>query len=156
MEWLSQGVVCCNTSPSSCTNLIYFCLCVASSSSDCFCPLHRIIIWLKRSVPWIPVFFMVDEFLFALWLIHRTQSHSFANARPVLCATGVIRNVLLSFFVPPWMALVTLAGSLGMFVALFLFFFLPLPSPITLILFLFPSFCLPVTIPHFSPIYSGL
>ena len=38
------------------------------------------------------------------------------------CATGVIRNALLSFSVLPWSALVTLAGLLGMFVALFLFF----------------------------------
>lgn len=40
-----------------------------------------------------------------------------ANARPVFCVTGVIRNVPFSFSVNPWMALVTLADFLGMFVA---------------------------------------
>lgn len=76
---------------------------------------------------------------------------------PAFCTSGVIRNALLSFWPPPWMALVTLAGSPGMFVALFPFFsFFNVTyhlDPVSLSLFFF---CPPVTGPHFSPICPAL
>lgn len=70
----------CNTNPSShhkTNGGISVCVCGLQQLDCCDYPsLHyHIIMSLKRSGPWISVFFIVGEFQFALYLIHRIQSH---------------------------------------------------------------------------------